>query len=424
MLDVGKRNKMINYRKTKRATLELTSPGYREIFTRLTVKDETLTFQTKIDCSRNLQITQLFYLMDRLGCPVAFTQGEIETDMSVEESNRTLKALRAKARLSLDEQSINILYLSFGFLEWRQKFSDNPILSPLILVPVTLTLDSVADPYRMKRLDEDIVVNPTLEYVLNSDYGVRLPDFDAGKDDLDEFFAEVQEMVRPSGWIVKRAANLGLLSFLKIVMYKDLERYREKIFQNPIVEAFCGDPSGLPKIEDGWRGYDHDKTAAVDSFQVVNADSSQQDAILLSKKDVSFVLQGPPGTGKSQTITNIIAEGLADGKKILFVSEKMAALNVVYRRLQEVNLAEYCLSLHNYKADKKEVISDLAESLDAPRKTLKNGVMDFLGELDQEKLDLDGYFEEIHKVREAAGAINLQCAYRACHTGIGTDVAA
>lgn len=83
-----------------------------------------------------------------------------------------------------------------------------------------------------------------------------------------------------------------------------------------------------------------------DIYQVLNADSSQQEAIELSKQGVSFVLQGPPGTGKSQTITNIISEGLADGKKILFVSEKMAALEVVYKRLKEVNLADFCLPLH------------------------------------------------------------------------------
>ena len=99
----------------------------------------------------------------------------------------------------------------------------------------------------------------------------------------------------------------------------------------------------------------------------MDADSSQQDAVLLSKTGASFVLQGPPGTGKSQTITNIIAEAVADGKKVLFVSEKMAALQVVYNRMASVGLADFCFTLHSHKANKKEILRDLANSINIDR---------------------------------------------------------
>ena len=124
-------------------------------------------------------------------------------------------------------------------------------------------------------------------------------------------------------------------------MYKDLERNEERLASHPIISAIAGENEPITIPED-LSNYDHDKNERpIDVFQVVDADSSQQDAILLSKKGVSFVLQGPPGTGKSQTITNIISEALAEGKKVLFVSEKKAALQVVYKRLSIAGLSDF-----------------------------------------------------------------------------------
>ena len=98
-----------------------------------------------------------------------------------------------------------------------------------------------------------------------------------------------------------------------------------------------------------------------DTYQTRDADSSQQEAIAAAKRGVSFVLQGPPGTGKSQTIANIIAECLSDGKRVLFVSEKMAALKVVYDRLREDGVSEFCLQAHSEQANKREVVQELGQ---------------------------------------------------------------
>ncbi|MBO7234468.1 MAG: hypothetical protein J6V13_05740, partial [Paludibacteraceae bacterium] len=134
----------------------------------------------------------------------------------------------------------------------------------------------------------------------------------------------------------------------------------------------------------------------IDTFQVVDADSSQQDAVLLSKKGASFVLQGPPGTGKSQTITNIIAEAIADGKKVLFVSEKMAALQVVYNRLASVGLADFCFTLHSHKAKKKEILRDLANSINIDRTRVRNEALAQLDLLERKRNSLNEYQEQLH----------------------------
>lgn len=131
-------------------------------------------------------------------------------------------------------------------------------------------------------------------------------------------------------------------------------------------------------------------------FQVVDADSSQQDAIVLSKRGISFVLQGPPGTGKSQTITNIIAEALADGKKVLFVSEKMAALDVVHKRLSNVGLSDFCLILHSYKANKKEVLKSLGDTLQLRHFALRDDFLYHLNVLENERDKLNDYAQQLH----------------------------
>lgn len=153
----------------------------------------------------------------------------------------------------------------------------------------------------------------------------------------------------------------------------------------------------MNNVDDANYQFDHDACRSVDTFQVLDADSSQQDAIALSQKGVSFVMQGPPGTGKSQTITNMIAQALADGKKILFVSEKMAALDVVYRRLTDVHLADFCLSLHSHKANKKEILNQLGANLTLQRLKVKDEEIAKLTRLDMIREQLKAYVHDIHK---------------------------
>ena len=400
LLDISKRNRLMSYKRSKRATLQIIEPGMTELYKRLVISGESLSFRRQINVGNDTSLTQLFYIMDKMDASIELSEGEIRSDLSSAEMERTLKNLRSKAKLSLEEQGVNILYLSFGFLKWKQKPSDDYLMSPIILVPVAIESESMLSPYHIKRLDEDIVINPTLEYALSSDFGLALPEFDPQNDDLNAFLKKVETLVSSNGWSVLRESNIGLLSFLKIVMYKDLEKYREKIFLNPVIKAFCGDPSELVPIDDSLRDFPHDTLPAADSCQVVNADATQQDAILLSRKGISFVLQGPPGTGKSQTITNIIAQALADGKKVLFVSEKMAALSVVHKRLTEAGLSDFCLSLHNYKAEKRAVIQDLVNTLDLPVRSINPGITDSLAVLEEKRAELNDYVNELEKVRQ------------------------
>lgn len=400
LLDLGKRNRMIKYRETTRATLKIIEPKFEDLFKELVINEKELIFQYPVDRNSDIRTYSVLKLLDELSCPIPVFLGEIKTLLDINERQKTLRNLRAKSKLALEEQGTNILYLSFGFIQWKEKDINNSewIKSPLILVPVSLILDSLNAPYKLIRHDDEIVVNPTLSHLFEAEYGITLPNIDNDNPRLEDFMQQIEEIASEKGWKIIMETSIGLLSFLKINMYRDLENNLEKIKQNTVIKAMLGDMKDIIYITEKMGNYNHDEIAPKDCFQVVSADSSQQDAILLSKKGVSFVMQGPPGTGKSQTITNIIAEALSDGKKVLFVSEKMAALQVVYNKLTESGISEFCLALHSHKANKKEILNDLQDTLLQKKTKVKDEAIEQLDKLKIERHLLNEYAEELHKI--------------------------
>lgn len=400
LLDLSKRNKMINYRETKRATLRILEPEFTELFNRLAVNEEELTFQRPIDKDSDLRTFSMLSLLETLSYPIPVHVGDIKAEGSLLERRIALNNLRSKSKLARDEQGTNILYLSFGFIEWRENNSSNAqwLKSPVLMMPVSLKLESVQAPYTLLRYDDDIEVNPTLDYLFNERYGIDLPTFELnGEESIDQYMKTIEEIADQHGWKLLREVNLGLLSFLKISMYHDLNNNYDRMLKNPVIRAITGDTNVANNIPSEFTQFDLDRVSPNDCYQVVNSDSSQQEAILLSKAGISFVMQGPPGTGKSQTITNIIAEALADGKTVLFVSEKAAALQVVYKRLSEVGLDDFCLALHSHKANKKEILDSIAVNLKLPRKRMKDSAMFELIELFQDRQVLNKYVRELHE---------------------------
>ena len=388
LLDFGKRNRLINFLEGKRNNVTITFPSFNKLWELLVINEKEIKFPF----AKKVQV-------DDNGEEIYDTiiGGDVETNKSLEDLQKTLKALRYKAKTSIEEQGINTLYLTFGMLKWKEQDNSTQVYSsPIILVPVKLLIESITSPYRLVLHDDEIVINPTLSHKLDSDFGIIIPDFDSAHDDPEKYLERLAHKVENQNWGVEKKVHLSNLSFLKINMYNDLERNEEKLNENNVIASIVGEqePIQIPK---DLNNFDHDKQIRpIDTFQVVDADSSQQDAILLSKKGVSFVLQGPPGTGKSQTITNIIAEAIADGKKVLFVSEKMAALQVVYNRLASVGLADFCLTLHSHKAKKKEILHELANSINVDHTRVRGEALAQLELLERKRDLLNKYQEELH----------------------------
>ncbi len=390
LLDLGKRNRLINFKETKRSSVAIILPSYDILYKKLVHDECKLKFPFPLKATYDENGEEI---------NINFQEGDLETKNTLNEQQKTLKALRGSAKTSIQERGINSLFLTFGIIRWKESVtSDVVISSPLVLVPVVISVESITDPYVLQLHDDEIVVNPSLAFKFENDFGIILPEFDGHEDDITEYLIKIKEIAKKKDWDVGTDVNLTLLSFLKINMYKDLNTNKDKIVSNPIIKALSGDKSEIRLVPNELNNFDHDKnTRPIDTYQVVDADSSQQDAILLSKKGISFALQGPPGTGKSQTITNIIAEGLSDGKKVLFVSEKMAALEVVKKRLTDVGLDDFCLTLHSYKANKKEVIKQLAKTLSIEKISMSEDAVYKLSLLEEKRDKLNEYQDQLHE---------------------------
>lgn len=386
LLDLGKRNRLINFKELKRATVKINTPDMFSMWNFFVVNENSIEFPMVKDS----QLDDYDYSME-----------DIVTQLKPVDLDKSLRNLRLKAKTAIEEQGVNVLYLSFGMLKWKESSSSEIYFkSPIILVPVSLTVESIVSPYVLSLHEDEIVVNPTLKYKLENDFGITLPDYE---DDVNiiAYLSGIREIIETQGWEVLDETWLSLLSFLKINMYTDLLKHGERVASNLNVRAIAGDSSASNQIPSSLVDFDYDsKTQPGDFFQVVDADSSQQDAILCAKNGLSFVLQGPPGTGKSQTITNIIAECLVNDKKVLFVSEKMAALDVVHRRLTASGLDDFCLVLHSHKANKKDVLAQLDHSLQLARNGAKmsDEAYQNLHRLQSDKEKLNEYVTQIHTV--------------------------
>ena len=280
------------------------------------------------------------------------------------------------ARLGLEEGGANTLYLALGFLRWAEDERAEKIhLAPILLVPVTLTRLSVRTGYSIKRHDDETIVNPTLIQLLRENFQLSLKGLDPLPTDSSGvdvskiwqiFRLAVKEIPR---WEVTEDVYLGIFSFTKYLMWKDLQDRTEHLKKNRVVNHLIERPrESMGASEDLATRHDMDERHQPDGLLTpLLADSSQLNAISRAGAGHDFALEGPPGTGKSQTITNLIAHFLGQGKTVLFVSEKMAALDVVQRRLNSIGLGPFCLQLHSAKAKKTEVLEQLRTAMNVSK---------------------------------------------------------
>ncbi|MBZ4423140.1 DUF3320 domain-containing protein [Myxococcus sp. RHSTA-1-4] len=316
------------------------------------------------------------------------------------------KHLERTARTDLEEGGANTLYLALGMLRWQEEGDPTPRLAPLVLYPVTFRIDRDRKRVRMLRLPDEPLGNVTLAERLKRDFGLdarALTSLETDENGLDVtgILRAVRHAIqsRP-GWEVLDEAHVGLFAFTKFLMWKDLEDNEDILLSNPLVRHIAASGHSAPP-ENGREFVPERLDSEVPAGElpcVINADSTQMAAMASALSGRSFVLQGPPGTGKSQTITNLIAAALARGKTVLFVSEKMAALDVVHRRLKEVGLEDFCLELHSHKSNKKEVLASLQAAYERTEHTPAPAWDMRSKELSTVREGLNGYVQALHEV--------------------------
>ncbi|QNE41884.1 DUF3320 domain-containing protein [Hymenobacter sp. NBH84] len=304
------------------------------------------------------------------------------------------------ARTSLEEQGVNILYLALGSLTWYESAgSEEARRAPLVLVPVLLERGTVAERFTLRYTGAEVEGNLSLQAKLKATFGLGLPlPEPEGEGGLNEYYTAVQEAIASlSRWQVDpNDIALGFFSFGKLMLYRDLDPAtwpaNASLLDHSAIEALLGsegfrDPA--PTL--GETAFLDTESPAAELHQVLDADSSQLLALLAVHEGRNLVIQGPPGTGKSQTIANLLAEAIGAGKKVLFVAEKMAALEVVKRRLDGLGLGVACLELHSHKANKKTLHNELKATLALGRPTADAHVEDQMAQLPRYRQQLNDY---------------------------------
>ncbi len=428
LIDFSKRNQLLFFKARPSLTIELQEEAIT-IFKKLVLESKTLGFKEQVS---SFDTTE-FDAITEDGMEVEFEDFESEpvltpelaedidlsntllADKDARSLEQVLAKLKIRSQASLHEQGVNILYLALYFLNWQD--TNNEIAkSPLILIPVTLNRKGLSGAFKLSLIDDELRINPTLAYKLERDYGIKLGYIESrlaeieDEEELIKLIDELRGLVTKDhkNWELLDSSCLSLFSFAKLSLYKDIEDNEKKIVQHPIIKQIAGE-----LLEESYINQQVDprywvsskeidrKINANESQQILDADSSQEEAIYAAKAGRSFVIQGPPGTGKSQTIANIIAESLSQGKKVLFVSEKKSALDVVIKRLKDSRLERFCLELHNSQQKKADIISNLRTSLEEIKSiALESNREEYIESINQLKGQIQKAIDELHKTRE------------------------
>jgi very-short-patch-repair endonuclease len=341
------------------------------------------------------------FLRERLG------HAELYSDVTPEKTATKLTTIYRAAREAIEETGSNRLCAAFGMLDWfESETSEKPRRAPILLVPVALVRNARAGTFTLQATGEDTRLNVTLFEKLRTEHGITVPELDElPLDDAGVNVPDVLRAVRAAvlnlpRWEVRDELHLGLFSFAKFQLWADLDQNIDLLLQSPILShilAGRGEPFPNPGAFPEPRELDA-RFSPKDLLCPMDADASQLAAVAAAAEGKTFVLQGPPGTGKSQTITNLVAHAISLGKRVLFVAEKSAALEVVQRRLTQIGLAAYVLELHSHKAGKLQVLEQFRTALES-QPAVEPAQWDAgTRKLTEERQHLNAYVDALHRV--------------------------
>ncbi|WP_237160384.1 DUF3320 domain-containing protein [Mycolicibacter engbaekii] len=370
LLDLSLRNRLINY--TERAGFALAIPGpalarFEDDINagariKLLASDEV----SSVDVARGIRYGRELPEDERSDLLAGKHSAYLDVTTAAYKSR--LRNLAYKAKTITQETGANNLYLAFGMLNWR--FGDRELRSPVVLVPVNLSTTNRGDRYVLS-IDEAGVSTPNYCLIekLRVSFGLEIPELanpaeDASGIDLAGTFDAVRRAIAAAGlpFRVEESAHLAILQFAKFPLWKDLDESWAALAENSLVRHLIETP--LAAYTDPVPAPEGVDLNELRPQMPVPADSSQLQAIAEAVAGRTFVLEGPPGTGKSQTITNLLAHAMASGRKVLFVAEKKAALDVVKKRLDAVGLGELSLNLHDKSARPAAVREQIRTALE------------------------------------------------------------
>lgn len=424
LLDLSARNRLLNMPRSSKSakTIEIIDEKADEVFRLFVNEGRAFTFlagrpdrkdgegdpeeMEDAELAQPIDDTDV----DERGIARRHADTKFQTRMTPTGLQKRLLDLYHDARTLEEEQGVNILFLALGTLKWIDPNNkDNIRYAPLILVPARLERGSAGEKFKLRMRPDELTENLSLEAYLDRVHKLRLPPLEIEDGFVPgTYFAQIAQAIstKPDWSVNTDDMVLGFFSFAKFLMYRDLDPElwpaANKLTEQRIVRALLSDGfvPELPALPDDDPIDPHISPAEM--LHIVDCDSSQTLAVHDVRRGADLVVQGPPGTGKSQTIANIIASAIADGKSVLFVAEKMAALEVVKRRLDHAGIGNACLELHSNKANKRAVLDELRRTweLGSPRGESSSTLTDkLLAARDQ----LNGHAQRMHRPFKTTG---------------------
>lgn len=422
LLDLGARNRLLNIPRSKNTRfLEVIDERSELVYNLLFNEKKTFTFLHGKSGKEDDQETEdglsdekaFIYQFDEKNTEIKsqHLDTKLQTRLTPKGLQTRLLDLYHDSKTLEEEQGANILFLALGTLKWVDPANkENVRYAPLILVPVSLERGSAGERFKLKARSEDIIPNLSLEAFLERVHQITLPVMQSDDDEINisSYFEAVQQSIAlKTDWeVITNDIILGLFSFSKFLMYRDLDPANwpddEAITSKYLIRALMEE--GFDE-SDGLLSEDSSIDQLItpkDMLHIMDSDSSQTLAIHEVRRGKNLVIQGPPGTGKSQTIANIIASAIADGKTVLFVAEKMAALEVVKRRLDQTGVGDACLELHSNKANKRLLLEELKRvwDLGSPRGEFPDELIENLTEA---RDSLNAHPARLHKFYTPSG---------------------
>ncbi len=361
LLDLSLKNNLLNFR-YRRDCLHILCADMQSFCEKISRRDKFSLFANNIQISdpayfgESKSVKSMGELID-----IELGGGKMRALATGETLSEEAGTLIRKARSAAEEAGTNTLYLAFGFLKWKHVGDREDKFAPLALLPVTLSRSKTQGV--IINVGEDYEVNTTLLEFLTREFGVDVRGVEGKGLSPKEIIAIFRsKTANLSGWMVYEDIYLAQFTFARYAMWADVKNNIKEFSKNPLINSLLTNTNRLAGNK--LSGASEDETAPCDVLVPLPCDSTQYAAVAESEKGTTFVLHGPPGTGKSQTITNMIANAVAKGKRVLFVAEKQAALQVVKKRLCDIGIGEFCLELHSGKsADKSEIVRNIDNTL-------------------------------------------------------------
>ncbi len=395
LIDFTKANPLLGLNRSRVSKLKLASPSTGELFKRFVLHEE----EVRMPLVRKRARTALPLLEgEQEEELLQVDPGDVEFAASPLDLMRRLRRIYDNGRTTFEERGVTTLFLTFGTLQWEDDRLEESS-SPLWMVPCQFASKGPNAALRLSMADEEMRLNPALEVYLRERHKVGLPQMgdEPNLDSLPKILRGVEDAVREQKWQVTDEVWLSTFSFESLVIYEDLKNMAGTATANRIVAAFAQATALDEKSERLGEELDSLPTPQVVPTPILPTDSSQLEALAYGAARRNVVMHGPPGTGKSQTISNLIADAIGWGGKVLFVSAKMAALNIVYDRLAQKGLGRFCLEAHSTKAGKAKIIDELRRTLEAESSADTGGFSEELEQLVKVRHRLNDYVRELHK---------------------------